>query len=220
MHNLATGTLALAVTLAFSFSSVATAQTYFYKRVAIVNNGKRTTTNDDAHYITFNSKGCYDSDKNGIADISTCFVRFIKNANNMHCYKGPTYYGKAEYFFNSDYSRLNVKTESGTYVYVKTNTSTSAKRRGQSSTRNNSASVSVAPINGYSPSVSSSSSPSSRRQCPSCHGTGMGRDEIVYGSSFTGLSDNVYCSKCGRTTSAHSHVQHKCQQCWGKGYVN
>lgn len=40
-------------------------KTYLYKRVMIVKNGARTKKNDDAHYITFTDKGCYESDKDG-----------------------------------------------------------------------------------------------------------------------------------------------------------
>lgn len=53
-------------------------KTYLYKRVMIVKNGAKTNKNDDAHYITFTDKGCYESDKDGFTT-NNGFIKFTKN---------------------------------------------------------------------------------------------------------------------------------------------
>lgn len=66
---------------------------------------------------------------------------------------------------------------------------------------------------------SSSSSGSQQRQCPACHGTGQGLDEVVYPPSYTSGIIEEYCGKCGRVCPQHSHVQHTCRTCYGRGYL-
>ena len=97
----------------------------------VVKNGNRINKNDDAHYITFNNKGLYESDKNGYQNANSSFVEFIKDQNDLHCYFGNGYYGENHYYFSKDYSRLNLKIDnSTTYVYQRvTSSSTNAIRR-------------------------------------------------------------------------------------------
>ena len=160
-------------------------KTYLYKRVMIVKNGTKTNKNDDAHYITFTDKGCYESDKDGFTT-NNGFVKFTKNENNMHCYYGSCSFGTAHYYFSNDYSRLNVRLDDNiTYVYQRElSGKTTASRR---STHSNSSSSSgsgvyVAPppvINnggtsiGGSSGSSSSHSSSTYTKCTSCNGTGV-----------------------------------------------
>lgn len=66
---------------------------------------------------------------------------------------------------------------------------------------------------------SSSSSVSTRRTCPACHGTGKGTDRIVYQPDYTGKQANVYCSKCGKYGSPHTHNEPMCRTCYGRGYI-
>lgn len=53
-------------------------QTYRYKRIMIVDGSYKKNVNDDAHYITFNNKGCYESDSKGYAETGN-FISFTKN---------------------------------------------------------------------------------------------------------------------------------------------
>ena len=71
---------------------------------------------------------------------------------------------------------------------------------------------------GYS-SGSSSGSSSTRRTCPSCNGSGKGMDQIHYSPNYTGGDNSRYCSQCGGTRPAHTHIRQSCQVCYGKGYV-
>lgn len=96
------------------------AQTFLYKRIAIVNEGIKEIATGDAHYITFTSIGCYESDKQGISE-DYGFMKHIKDENGLHCYYGKSSFGNAYYYFSSDYNRINIKTKGGiTYVYIKT----------------------------------------------------------------------------------------------------
>lgn len=65
----------------------------------------------------------------------------------------------------------------------------------------------------------SSSTTSTRRTCPACHGTGKGTDRIVYQPDYTGKQANVYCSKCGKYGSPHTHNEPMCRTCYGRGYI-
>lgn len=72
----------------------------------------------------------------------------------------------------------------------------------------------------YGNGSSGSSTTSSRRTCPGCNGTGKGPDRIEYAPNYTGGDNSRYCSQCGRTMSAHTHIQGTCTVCYGRGYVD
>ena len=98
--------------------------TYYYERVAIVNNGKRTEQGGDGHFLTITPKGVYESDKEG----NSMGKGYLKKDN---VYKGRSYYSGStflgnnlEYAFNSDFSRLNIRMPDGAIlVYEATITS-------------------------------------------------------------------------------------------------
>lgn len=77
----------------------------------------------------------------------------------------------------------------------------------------------------YSPPVNnqtnypSSSTTSTRRTCPACHGTGKGTDRKVYQPDYTGRQADVYCSICGTTGAPHTHNAPMCRTCYGRGYI-
>ena len=203
------------------------AQTYYYERIAIVVDGVRTTASGDGHFITFTTKGCYDSDKNGYTE-NTGFREYKRTENNIRNYYGDSYFGKAYYYFSADYSRLNIKEENSgkIYVYLK---KTAPADFVVSSRKKSTSTPIVAPIVppisnnslDFSADGSTVNSPvSQRRTCPSCHGTGKGWDEISYAPNYTGENNNQYCAECGKYMSAHRHIHHKCTVCNGKGYIN
>lgn len=159
-------------------------KTYLYKRVMIVKNGAKTNKNDDAHYITFTDKGCYESDKDGFTTNSG-FVKFTKNENNLHCYYGSCSFGTAHYYFSNDYSRLNVRLDNDiTYVYQRElSGKTTASRRAARSNSSSGGGVYVTPPpvisnggsygNGGNSGGSSSRSTSVYQTCKYCRGTGV-----------------------------------------------
>lgn len=197
------------------------AQTYLYKRVMIVKNDIKTKKNDDAHYLTFNKKGFYESDENGYKNANNnSFVEFVKDKNNLHCYFGNGYYGTNHYYFSQDYSRLNLKIDnSTTYVYQRENSgSTTAKYRKLIENNNSNTSVSpvfvTAPSNPsaeFSEESHSSTRPSRYTICKECNGTGACKKCKNTGTVFvTGGSVNyVTCPSCnGRA---------RCWRCYGRG---
>lgn len=198
------------------------AQTYYYERVAEVINGTRTAASGDGHFITFTRTGCYDSDREGYTE-QNGFVEYKTTANNIRCYYGSSYFGRAYYYFSMDYSRLNIKRESdGTvYVYARKNapdhTTAAMRKKGAAS-----GTPSAVPYMPPEPDLSggSSTTTASRRTCPSCRGTGRGQSEIHYQTNFTGKGNARYCAECGKVMAAHTHIHHICTVCAGKGYIN
>ncbi len=66
---------------------------------------------------------------------------------------------------------------------------------------------------------SSKNGSSAGRTCPSCHGSGQGTEQVTYRPNYTGNQTSVYCSKCGRTTSPHTHHTPSCPVCHGRGTI-
>lgn len=202
------------------------AQTYYYERIKTVSNGQASSDSGDGHFITFTEKGCYDSDKEGFSE-DTGFRKYEGASNNILSYYGDSYYGKAHYYFSDDKSRLNIIPDSRdeVYVYVQRpihpNTkSTRSRNKGTPSSASNG--LVAPPIIIVAPPVNSggSSNQSNRRQCTACQGTGHGWDEIVYAPNYTGEDNSRYCRQCGRVLHAHTHIEHRCSVCNGKGYID
>ena len=214
------------------------AQTYYYERIKTVTDGRSVEDTGDGHFITFNSKGCYDSDKNGMAE-KIVFRKYISFENDIYKYYGDTWEKeKAYYFFSSDKSRLNIRLEGKdiVYVYVKKTAPSgmTAQMRGyrpprESSPSGSSSSTVYIPIvppitpnyggGTYGGGGTAPSGPT-KRICPSCGGTGKGWDEIVYSPNYTGTDNSRYCPECGCVSPAHTHIHHKCATCHGKCNVD
>lgn len=203
------------ILILFCTSHFVQAQTYMYKRIMIVTNGNKQIVNDDAHYITFNKKGCYESDKNGISDNGNKFIKFTKDENNLHCYYGGGFYGDAFYYFSLDYSRLNIKTGNSIYVYtqdIPSRTTASLRKK-----QDNPGGTLLAPV----PIIiddNNNSTPSTklrRNRCNYCKGTGVDPSP-TYGPNYTGKPNSKYCDVCCAVKDSHYHA--KCPSCGGKGY--
>jgi len=152
-------------------------QIAYYKQTAVVDQNKNRSNGDNTgQFIAFTKMGCYDSNKEGY-DVGNGFLEYKGLDNNIHVYDGKTYWGQGSYFFNSDFSRLNIRTATGiTYVYEKTSAPsgavTSAKIAQKSAPAANTSPVYTPPpvIN---PSASGGGSTvNDRIQCNSCKGTG------------------------------------------------
>lgn len=202
--------------IALCFLSCSMAQTRLYSRIMIVENGtKKTQCSDDAHFLTFTDKGVYESDKNGFAVHGAANIAHMNDNNGYHTYHGKGYYGTSFYYFNSDYSRLNVKVGNLTYVYVREpGLSSKATKRKYDGDGTN---VNV-PMPTIDYGVSNTSQTTARQQCGYCRGTGKGVEEIVYATQYV-ANDDVYCSICGKVMSRHTHIQKSCPICHGKGYT-
>lgn len=96
--------------------------TYYYRQEKIIDRFSKNMQNgayDKAGmFITFNSKGCYDSDKKGF-DVGNGFRNEISRNNKYITYIGPSFWGEAEYITTLDKDRINIKTISKIYVYAR-----------------------------------------------------------------------------------------------------
>lgn len=202
-------------------------ETLYYERIEVVKEGKCMADIGDGHYITFNDKGCYDSDKDGFTE-KTGFRAYEGLDNGITSYYGDSYFGKARYLFNPSKSRMNVIIDKtgDIYVYVKKDNPNAAySRRSEhaSPTAGNSSGtppiIITAPPVIYGGSGGGQGNTSGRQQCYACNGTGKGWDEIVYAPNYTGKDNSKYCAQCGHTSPAHTHIRHSCASCNGRGYI-
>lgn len=193
-------------------------QTYFYKRVKIVDNGVEYNVQDDGHYMTIGNNCIYDSDVDGFC-IGNSNMKYIKTENGIRTYYGQTYFGQCYCFAARDFKRLNIKDDNKTYVYVLSMPSSNIKLRSTSNSSLTPPLIINTPSNQNSSSGNSRSN-DKRRVCPSCNGTGKGMDQVVYRPDYTGNQHDEYCSKCGKWGSPHSHRTPMCGTCYGKGYLN
>lgn len=201
------------------FSTPIFAQTVQYRRVKIVTNGIQQSVNDDAHYLTFSSNGFYESDANGYSVGNSKMIEFVKDDIGLHCYSGPGFYGYGNYFFSSDYSRINLKLTNNTvYVYEKITGTTTASNRAYVSTNSDGVSTTPVVTTPYTPIPSHERHPR-REKCTFCNGTGIGANLIKYHHNYDGTTTYEYCSECGTTRPKHHHEKHPCGKCEGRGYV-
>jgi len=206
-------------------------QTAWYKQTAVVDqNAKRDNGDNTGQFIAFTKMGCYDANKEGY-DVGNGFLEYKGFENNIHVYYGNTFWGKGNYFFNSDFSRLNIRTESGiTYVYEKTTAPatavTSAKIVKKPDPVATTSPVYIpppstvqTPVNPYTPTYPSTSGGGStvgnRIQCNSCRGSG--NCTSCNGNYI--LGNCTYCNGYGKTTygTGRNASYETCVACKGSG---
>ena len=213
----------LSVTCLFAGNTV----TRYYKQIKVVTKDRNEQAgNGSGQFITFNDKGCYDSDKSGY-DVSNGFLKFGKSTADRVYYSGNSYWGEAMYIFEDDYKRLNIRVEDSgiTYVYVQAtppaNVYTCALiKEAKPNLVTPVNPIVVNPVPTPPPILTPDPAPiSTKRICPGCNGTGNGHEEIVYQTNYTGNNNSCYCSKCGTTGSCHTHRTTLCKVCYGKKYV-
>lgn len=215
--------------LCIVLTSEAFSQTYYYERTAVVENGVKKAASGDGHFITFTSKGCYDSDKNGYTE-NNGFIEYKRTENNIRNYYGDSYFGKAYYYFSTDYSRLNIKEESTgkTYVYIKKTIPSGNVVSSHKKSNYTPALIPPTPIDtdniwdsNSNSSGSNNSSTNSNRYgyytCPSCYGSGKcpacGGKQLT-NNPYTGNTMVCYvcnnkgqCSACGGTGKKYGVVK-------------
>lgn len=209
------------ITLLLCFNMHAFGQTFYYIQTKIIDSDNTSEPGDrKGQFITFNSKGCYDSDKDGYT-VNNGFLNYIKTENNIKVFSGSTYWGTGYYFVSTDLNRINVKLPTGTtLVYVKSNapqtTTTSYYRKEKQEVSSN---PTLYPNNNNAPSSSSSNNNKLiRKNCSFCNGTGKNPGK-EYGADYSGgkIITIEYCSVCGRNEKKHYH--NSCPSCGGKGYT-
>lgn len=198
-------------------------QTYYYKQIKVIQNQIEKIGNETGQFITFNSKGCYDSDKEGIS-VGNGFLKYIKTENNIRIYKGDSYWGEAYYYVSIDFKRINIKLRNKfeIYVYTKENP---ANRMTSYYTKNNTTSpvpvIMTSPletISNISNSQDVKQSKLVRTTCSFCKGSGISPLKS-YGPDYTGgrIVTIQYCETCGKMDEYHYHES--CPSCGGKGYI-
>lgn len=214
---------AIILTLCPSFSM---ARTHLYKRVMIIEHNSRRTVNDDAHYVTFTDKGLYQSDKDGYGITGSNLIPFEGLNGELRCYIGVTYFGHANIYVNSDYSRINLRLGDVVYVYqIENNLTTNASFRPERNLRNYSPEIHT-PNNSQTDSYhiqtpSETKNKESRYgwiSCPLCHGSG--KCSTCSGSgSASGYGNSFQCVNCLGYTTGLAADWGKCRKCNGKGKI-
>lgn len=196
------------------------AQTFMYKRIAIVDEGIKRTATGDVHYITFTPKGCYESNKQGISE-DYGFIKYMKDENNLHCYYGKSSFGNAYYYFSSDYNRINIKTnEDKIYVYIRTvdKMPLAYMRKKHEMERSSSTYIPVIPIQ-ITTEKQSEGTPKEKQSrygyktCHLCHGSG--KCSTCNGTGHTNsyyIGEERLCPNCKNNIG-------KCSVCHGTGKV-
>ena len=200
-------------------------QTYFYKQVKIVSNGNISVGDNSILFISFNSKGCYDSDKEGIS-VGNGFLNYMGKNDKIISYYGDCFWGSAYYYFSTDYDRLNIKLDDSGRILVYSKKSpkneyTCSHIKEKKKEINN-----QYPIIVNNPNINDNYIPQSNSQirgyierviCTFCKGTGL-NPACDFAPDYTGgKGDLYYCDICKTHKRPHTHG--RCPSCMGKGYT-
>ena len=198
--------------------------TRYYKQIKVVTEDRKEQPgNGSGQFITFNHKGCYDSDKSGFT-VNNGFLKFGATTDERVYYSGNSYWGAATYIFLENYNRLNIRVdESGiTYVYVQTmppaNVTTCALiRKAETSP----AQKNINPVNPINPPIDKikiDKTPTSKQKyvtreenCHICHGNGK-----CSSCSGKGYVISTYTQKYANCVNCSNG---KCSTCTGTGKI-
>lgn len=209
------------VILSLCFFLSAEAQTYYYEKIAVVENNVKRQASGDGHFITFTSNACYDSDKDGYSEGFGTLHYEGMTSNNLHSYHGRCYFGDAYYFFASDRSRLNIKKSDGEIlVYVRKNAPAGVTRSSRPKpTPAPPVIINPTPDDHYHHDDYYEDDQRNEKQsrygyydCPTCYGTGKCQvcgGDGVWRNSLEGLKDHM-CPSCPNSSG-------RCSVCNGTG---
>lgn len=200
-------------------SQFITGQTRYYTQLKIVAADRSEQKGDGSgQFITFNSNGCYDSDRDGCT-VNNGFMNFGEKVEDRVYYSGSSYWGEAMYIFTENYRRLNIRiTNSGTtYVYIQAAPSVNVTTC--TLIKENKPVVLppvIPPITFGNGSSSTTQKPATKTvTCTACKGSG--RSSVKkYAPSYGGTVTYSRCSDCGDVDKPHYHDS--CPSCMGKGY--
>jgi hypothetical protein len=192
--------------------------THYYKQTKKVIDGRESVGDNSGQFITINEKGCYDSDKNGYT-VGNGFLEYLRKDKDIQIYYGSSYWGRAYYYFSSDYSRVNVKTSDEViYVYEKRpvpNGVTTCSLTKESSKTYPVPAPSPYPTPLPTPNPTPNPTPKSDYEyvsCPQCSGSGN-----CSGCHGSGLSNITYTSN--RHVCTNCRGGGRCSSCNGTGKV-
>lgn len=214
--------------------------THYYKQIKVVTKDKiEQTGNGSGQFITFNDKGCYDSDKSGYT-VNNGFLNLGKSTTDRVYYSGYSYWGDALYIFTENYGRLNIVVEESgiTYVYVlatpPANVTTCALIKETKSNSNPIYPAVVNPTNPVPVAISGGNGSSSGSthtsaickgcngtgKCTMCGGTGYLTCSVCYGRGYTDSGRCAACDGRGKNICPACHGTGNCGVCHGTGKIN
>lgn len=204
----------LMFTIVCSFLAQAT-DTYYYKLVKIVDNGKETTNVTGGQFISFVTNSvCYESDRKG-KGIGHGELKMKESYKGYISFYGLSYWGDATFIFKNDFSVLNVNTDKIKAVYKRTQAPPSAYTCSLIRSHNHNNEL---PPHSIDPIHSSSSHYSS---CNSETYNNSGNSNSRHRNN---VSDNKHqrkiCSYVGVNDKRHCGGDGKCSQCGGDGLMN
>lgn len=207
------------------------AQTYYYKLEKEKRGNTVNTNVKGGQFITFLDNCCYESDKNGNGVGHGQLIRDFKKSDVNKVYSGASYWGQADFVFNTGLTRLNVRDKNGNiYVYVKgtapQNQKTCSlirKNSGGTSSSIGQSYIPQVPISGgnvttYPTNQGGSVIPSrqnSGHRCNLCNGTGRKVSMVHPGNA----SQTKWCGECGKTVGT-GHFHTNCDLCGGDGWCD
>ena len=199
-----------------------TGQTRYYTQLKIVSGDRSERKGDGSgQFITFNEKGCYDSDKDGYT-VNNGFLKFGQRNGDKVYYSGSSYWGDATYVFTDNYRRLNVRVTSSDKIYVYTlssppaGTLTCALIKGKDTPAVVPVIINPYPVVITTPSTTTPSTTTTTKTCSFCRGTGISPTK-KYAPHYGGATTYVRCSQCGAMDKPHYHES--CPSCRGRGYT-
>lgn len=175
------------------------AQTYYYKFVKSIIQGKVDISVKGGQFVTFDRQKCYESDKNGneVGNGVMAYDTEVSKQTHLETYWGSCYWSKNAYMkFNVDKSVMNIETNAGKiYVYKRATppagvTTSSLIRKSKPSSGGGSGDGTTIVVEqhgpvqvwvpcgacGHNPGVCQTcvgmGTSASGRTCISCHGTG------------------------------------------------
>lgn len=203
-------------------------QTYYYKMIKKIITNKSYVHVSGGQFITFYSKICYESTKDGIS-IGHGQLQFYSDNGKIVKYSGRSYWDDDSFFcFNHERSRLNVLTSSGDiYVYTRATAPSFVKTcsliRGASS-YNGIGNNPISPMQENSfktETKSTTGSKKTKRICHYCNGKGKTVRNLSTGQYGVKDEVKVRCNECGEyylPSTGHSHIH--CSHCHGTGYLS
>lgn len=186
----------------------------YYKHIkSVTKDRKEQAGNEKGQFITFNEKGCYDSDESGFT-VNNGFLKLEEKTSERVYYAGESYWGKATYIFTENYGRLNIVVEESgiTHVYVSAAPPANVHTCALIKEKNKqSANVNALPVIINNPIPNTINNEPTVKICYKCHGSGRC-------SSYQCRNGKISCRSCEGSGIQYYPTKHVCGGCNGAGY--
>ena len=182
--------------------------TYYYEmEKEVSNDGKLVPRSGEGQFYTITHNTCYESNKDGM-DEGLGHLTYLKfhEEKRVYIFYGDCFYGKAAFYISEDYSRINVKPDSGNSYVLSRKTapksfiaSNHKLIKQQQETILNGGGVYIPTTITTTETAPNKPSGSSIEyyDCPSCYGSGrcpICNGKGYYSNPYTG--DYIRCTSC------------------------